>query len=165
MAGGFASGGTSRRRSRRLASLLAIKLTTAYLPLARSCRCCEPPRDDRLFRLEAHSPAAASRGWRVCVANTGVATADGGRRAGERANRVRANALAPSAIRTAENLQSWAATRATSMREDVAAAVLWLCSAEARAGDGQVIRLQLGLKLCVLRAASWFKYGDVGTKT
>jgi 3-oxoacyl-[acyl-carrier protein] reductase len=55
---------------------------------------------------------------------------------------VRANALAPAAIRTASNEASMGASARLIEREDVAAAVAFLCSPEARAITGQVIRLR-----------------------
>ncbi|HET9426191.1 MAG TPA: SDR family oxidoreductase [Gemmatimonadaceae bacterium] len=54
---------------------------------------------------------------------------------------VRANILAPAAIRTASNTASMPSTAKFVEREDVAAMVAWLCSDEARAVTGQVIRL------------------------
>jgi NAD(P)-dependent dehydrogenase (short-subunit alcohol dehydrogenase family) len=59
----------------------------------------------------------------------------------EKANGVRANALAPGAIRTAANLQSMGESARYVEREPVAEAVLYLCSEEARAITGQVIAL------------------------
>jgi NAD(P)-dependent dehydrogenase (short-subunit alcohol dehydrogenase family) len=59
----------------------------------------------------------------------------------EKANGVRANALAPGAIRTATNLQSMGESARYVEREAVADAVLYLCSEEARAITGQVIAL------------------------
>ena len=63
--------------------------------------------------------------------------ADEGRAAG-----VRANALAPSSIRTATNEASMGKDVRYIEREDVAAAVAFLCSREARAVSGQVVRLR-----------------------
>jgi NAD(P)-dependent dehydrogenase (short-subunit alcohol dehydrogenase family) len=59
----------------------------------------------------------------------------------ERANGVRANAVAPTAIRTEANLSTMGDTTRYVEREDVAAAVSWLCSDASRAVSGQVIRL------------------------
>ena len=52
---------------------------------------------------------------------------------------VRANAVAPTAIRTAANLATMGPDAAYVTREDVASVVLWLCSEQARAVTGQVI--------------------------
>jgi NAD(P)-dependent dehydrogenase (short-subunit alcohol dehydrogenase family) len=63
--------------------------------------------------------------------------ADEGRDAG-----VRANALAPGAIRTGTNEASMGTNAKYVEREDVAAAVVFLCSPASRAVSGQVIRLR-----------------------
>ena len=59
-----------------------------------------------------------------------------------RQSAVRANALAPGSIRTATNEASMGRDVAYIERADVAAAVLFLCSEQARAISGQVIRLR-----------------------
>lgn len=63
--------------------------------------------------------------------------ADEGRHTG-----VRANALAPGVIRTGTNEASMGANARYVEREDVAAAVAFLCSPASRAVSGQVIRLR-----------------------
>ena len=63
--------------------------------------------------------------------------AEEGREAG-----VRANALAPGAIRTATNEASMGAAARYVERGDVASAVLFLCSPASRAISGQLIRLR-----------------------
>jgi NAD(P)-dependent dehydrogenase (short-subunit alcohol dehydrogenase family) len=55
---------------------------------------------------------------------------------------VRSNAVAPAAIRTAANEASMGQDARYVEREDVAAAVAFLCSPEARAISGQIIRLR-----------------------
>jgi NAD(P)-dependent dehydrogenase (short-subunit alcohol dehydrogenase family) len=60
----------------------------------------------------------------------------------ERDGGVRANALAPAAIRTARNLAEMGADTAFVTREAVADVVVWLCSDGARAVTGQVIRVR-----------------------
>lgn len=57
----------------------------------------------------------------------------------ERAQGVRANAVAPTSIRTADNIASMGAGVAMVTREAVADVVLWLCSDSARAVSGQVV--------------------------
>ena len=57
----------------------------------------------------------------------------------EGARGVRANAVAPTAIRTAANVATMGPDAAYVTREEVANVVLWLCSEEARAVSGQVI--------------------------
>jgi NAD(P)-dependent dehydrogenase (short-subunit alcohol dehydrogenase family) len=57
----------------------------------------------------------------------------------EAARGVRANALAPTSIRTAANVAAMGADAHYVSREDVAKVVLWLCSEDARAVTGQVV--------------------------
>ena len=59
----------------------------------------------------------------------------------ERKNGVRANAIAPTMIRTATNVSDMGADRNYVERESVADAVRWLCSDAARDVTGQTIRL------------------------
>lgn len=59
----------------------------------------------------------------------------------ERANGVRANAVAPTAIRTADNLASMGSKIRYVEREEVADAVLFLCAETSRAVTGQILRL------------------------
>ncbi len=59
----------------------------------------------------------------------------------ERAHGVRANAVAPTSIRTAANVAAMGDRADYVSREEVAASVLWLCSDAARAVSGQVLRL------------------------
>ena len=62
--------------------------------------------------------------------------------AAEELGRVRANALAPTQIRTAENVAGMGENAAYVEREDVAEAVLYLCSDASRNVTGQAIKLQ-----------------------
>ena len=57
----------------------------------------------------------------------------------ERTAGVRANAIAPGTIRTAKNVAAMGAGAAYVEREQVAAAVTFLCSEAARAITGQVL--------------------------
>ena len=59
----------------------------------------------------------------------------------ERNNGVRANAVAPTSIRTAANVQSMGENVRYVEREEVAATVAYLCSDDASAVTGQVIAL------------------------
>jgi NAD(P)-dependent dehydrogenase (short-subunit alcohol dehydrogenase family) len=59
----------------------------------------------------------------------------------ERENGVRANAVAPTAIRTAANLESMGSKIRYVEREEVAESVLFLCSEASRAVTGQILRL------------------------
>jgi NAD(P)-dependent dehydrogenase (short-subunit alcohol dehydrogenase family) len=59
----------------------------------------------------------------------------------ERASGVRANALAPTSIRTAANEASMGSDARYVERDDVARMVVWLCSDASRPMTGQVIAL------------------------
>ena len=59
----------------------------------------------------------------------------------ERANGIRSNALAPTAIRTGTNLDSMGSNFAYVERESVAGVIAFLCSGEAANITGQVIEL------------------------
>ena len=59
----------------------------------------------------------------------------------ERKNGVRANAIAPTMIRTAMNIADMGADKAYVERESVADVVRWLCSDASRDVTGQAIRL------------------------
>ena len=147
MAGGFASSGTIADGAvDAWHRMIAINLTTAYLatraflPLVRRARGAIV-----YFASEAALPGSRVAGMApYAAAKTGLTVLTQAVAQEERANGVRANALAPGAIRTAANVQSMGDDARYVEREDVAAAVVWLCSEEARAVTGQVIRLQAG---------------------
>ena len=75
------------------------------------------------------------------IAKNGVATLMRAIAAEERKNGVRANALAPSAIRTAANLGSMGGKVRYVEREEVAAVVTFLCSEHASAISGVLVPL------------------------
>lgn len=144
LAGGFASGG--RVDGGDVAvwhRMLAINLTTAYLttrallPLLRS-----DGGAIVYFSSVAALPGGNPAGMASYAASkAGVIALMRAVSAEERASRVRANALAPIAIRTAENLASMGADARYVEREQVADAVLFLCSDAASAITGQVVAL------------------------
>jgi NAD(P)-dependent dehydrogenase (short-subunit alcohol dehydrogenase family) len=94
------------------------------------------------------SSAAALPGSRVArisayaVAKRGVITLMRAVAQEESQHGVRANAVAPTSIRTATNLESMGADAAYVDRSDVASTVLWLCSDEASGVTGEVVKLQ-----------------------
>ena len=145
MAGGFMPSGTVAESAVDVwQRIIAINLTTTYLatrafiPLLRAARGAIVS-----FASEAVLPGSRIAGMApYTAAKSGVALLMQAVAQEERANGIRANALAPGAIRTAANLDSMSADTRYVEREDVAAAVAWLCSDEARAVTGQVIRLQ-----------------------
>lgn len=144
MAGGFAmSGPVAQSDDEVWHRMFAINLTTAYL----ATRAFLPMLRAAGGAIVYFASQAALPGGRVAetsayaAAKSGVvmlmrAVADE-----ERKNDVRANALAPTAIRTAANLQSMGEGVRYVEREEVADAVEYLCGDESRAITGQVIGL------------------------
>lgn len=150
LAGGFGSSGTvAQSDPAAFERLMTINLTTAYLttraflPLVRRSRGAIV-----FFASEAVLDGARTSGISAYVAAKSAvvalmrAVADEGRDPGEGGGSVRANALAPGAIRTASNEASMGKDARYVEREDVAAAVAFLCSPAARAITGQTIRLR-----------------------
>jgi NAD(P)-dependent dehydrogenase (short-subunit alcohol dehydrogenase family) len=145
LAGGFASSGPMAQsdpgvfaRMMQINATTALLATRAFLPMLKTARgsivffASEVVVDG--VRTGGVSAYAASKAAVVALMRS---VADEGRGAG-----VRANALAPAAIRTASNRSSMGPEARYVEREDVAAAVAFLCSADAEAVSGQVIRLQ-----------------------
>ena len=145
LAGGFAmSGPLAESDPQIFERQLQINLTTAYLttraflPLLREARGAV-----LFFASEAVLEGARTSGISGYVAaKAGVvalmrSVADEGREYG-----IRANALAPASIRTATNEKAMGAEVRYIEREEVAAAVAFLCSPAANAITGQVIRLR-----------------------
>jgi NAD(P)-dependent dehydrogenase (short-subunit alcohol dehydrogenase family) len=145
LAGGFGlSGAIAESDPAVVSRQLQINFTTAYLttraffPLVRAVRgsvvffASEAVLDGT--RTTGIAGYAAAKSAVVALMRS---VADEGRDVG-----VRSNALAPAAIRTATNESSMGATTKYVEREDVAAAVAFLCSNAARAITGQIIRLR-----------------------
>lgn len=145
VAGGFAmSGPVDESDPAVLQKQLSINLLTAYnasrafLPMLRVRRgsvvyfasAAVLPGGDSLAKMSAYGAAKAG------VVALMRAVADE-----ERASGVRANAVAPTAIRTADNLRDMGEKERYVEREEVAEAVMFLCSEAARPISGQVIRL------------------------
>lgn len=123
--------------------MLTINLTTAaytagtFLPMVRAGRGALV-----FFASEAALPGARVAGMAAyAVAKQGVVTLMRAIAQEEQEHGVRANALAPAAIRTASNEKDMPAGSPWVERDEVAAAVRWLCSAEASAVSGELIRL------------------------
>ena len=145
LAGGFASSGPLAQsdpgvfsRMMQINATTALLATRAFLPMLKTARgsivffASEVVIDG--VRTGGVSAYAASKAAVVALMRS---VADEGRGSG-----VRANALAPAAIRTASNRSSMGPEARYVEREDVAAAVAFLCSSDAEAVSGQVIRLQ-----------------------
>jgi len=110
----------------------------AFLPLVRATKGAMV-----FFGSEAALPGARVAGIAAYAAAKGaVLTLVQAIAQEERDNGVRANALAPAAIRTAANIAEMGADAAYVTREAVADVVVWLCSDAARAVTGQVVRVR-----------------------
>lgn len=144
VAGGFAmSGPVAESDVAVLQRQLAINLTTAYtasryfLPLLRV-------RGGAVvyFASAAALPGeSAPRMSAYAAAKSGVLALMRAVAAEEHGANVRANAVAPTAIRTRDNLASMGGDTRYVERETVAEVVLFLCSEAARNISGQVLRL------------------------
>jgi len=107
----------------------------AFLPLLRAAKGALV-----FFASEAVLPGGRTSGISAYAASKSALVALMQSIAQEEAARgVRANALAPTSIRTAANLAAMGPDVAYVSREDVAKVVLWLCSEDARAVNGQLI--------------------------
>jgi len=145
LAGGFAaSGPLADSDPAAWARQFAINVTTAsltaraFIPLLRSTKGAFV-----FFGSEAALPGARVAGISAyAAAKTAVITLAQAIAQEERDNGVRANALAPTSIRTAANLADMGPDVAYVTREAVADVVLWLCSDAARAVTGQIIRVR-----------------------
>ena len=145
LAGGFAaSGPVADSDPAAWSRQFMINLTTAYvtarafLPLLRATKGAIV-----FFGSEAALPGARVAGiGAYAAAKTAVLTLAQAIAQEERDHGVRANALAPAAIRTAANLAEMGAEAPYVTREAVADVVLWLCSDAARAVTGQVVRVR-----------------------
>jgi NAD(P)-dependent dehydrogenase (short-subunit alcohol dehydrogenase family) len=144
LAGGFAmSGPVSESDPSVWQRQLAINLTTAYLttraflPLVRAAR-----GSIVFFASAAALPGSKPKEMSAyAAAKSGVLTLMRAVAEEERAHGVRANAVAPTSIRTASNLASMGESTRYVEREEVAEVVTWLCSDGAKAVSGQVIAL------------------------
>jgi len=145
LAGGFAaSGSVADSDPVAWGRQFAINTTTAYLtarafiPLLRGTRGAIV-----FFGSEAALPGARVAGISgYAAAKTAVLSLAQAIAQEERDNGVRANALAPTSIRTAANLAEMGPDAAYVTREAVADVVLWLCSDAARAVTGQIVRVR-----------------------
>ena len=143
-AGGFAmSGPVAESDFAAWQKQLQISLITAYL----STRACLPSLRAARGSIVYFASAAALPGSKTAnmsayaVAKAGVLALMQAVSQEERSNGVRANALAPTSIRTAANVSAMGADQAYVDRESVADAVQWLVSDGSRDVTGQVIRL------------------------
>jgi 3-oxoacyl-[acyl-carrier protein] reductase len=144
VAGGFAlSGPVAESDVAVLPRQLAINLTTAYhatrffLPALRAARGAIV-----YFASEAVAAGGSVAGiFAYAAAKAGVVTLMRAVAEEERDRGVRANAVAPAAIRTGTNIAAMGSGVRYVEREQVADTVLYLCSDAASAITGQIIRL------------------------
>ncbi len=144
MAGGFAMSGPVADSSLETWNRqLGINLTTAYLTARAFLPALRAGRGSVVFfASEAVLPGATgAKASAYAVAKSGVVALMRAIAAEERANGVRANAVAPGTIRTATNVRDMGAAVRYVEREQVAAAVTFLCSPEASAISGTVVPL------------------------
>ena len=144
LAGGFAMSGPVVSSDLQVwHRLLAINVTSACLTTRAFIPLLRPARGAIVyFASSAALPGADGAGmWAYAAAKSGVLALMRAVAAEERVHGVRANAVAPSAIRTADNLATMGESARYVEREDVTATVLFLCSDEAAAITGQVVAL------------------------
>src|SRR5215467_5420608 len=144
MAGGFAMSGPvadsalevwNRQLSINLTT--ALLTTRAFLPSLRRAR-----GSIVLFASQAALPGSPVANMSAyAVAKTGVAVLMRAIAAEERDNGVRANAIAPTAIRTAANLTAMGSDVRYVERQQVADVVTFLCSPAAGAITGELVPL------------------------
>ncbi len=144
MAGGFGmSGPVAESTDEVWRRQLGINLTTAYVTARAFIPFLRAGRGALVFfASQAALPGGAvAKMSAYAVAKTGVVALMRAIAAEERQNGVRANAVAPSSIRTASNVQSMGEAVHYVERQQVADAVLFLCSAQASAITGTVMPL------------------------
>lgn len=143
MAGGFAVTGPIAETSvADWEKQLAINLRTAFLSARAAIPMLRGGKGAAVFfsSESALSGAKLSRTAAYAVSKSGLLTFAIALSQEEASAGVRVNVVAPAAIRTASNTADMPNARFVE-REDVAATVAWLCSEEARAVTGQVLRL------------------------
>jgi len=142
LAGGFAkSGPVSESDPTVWARQLAMNATTAYLTTRAFLPQLRGVKGSLVFfASEAVLPGARTAELSAYVASKAAVVALMQAVAQEeRPHGVRANAVAPTTIRTADNVAAMGAGAAMVTREAVADVVLWLCSDASRAVSGQVV--------------------------
>jgi NAD(P)-dependent dehydrogenase (short-subunit alcohol dehydrogenase family) len=143
LAGGFAMSSVADSTLDVWQRQIALNLTTAalttraFLPLVREARGALV----YFGSAAALSGASAKNVAAYVTAKGGVLTLMRAVAEEERANGVRANAVAPTSIRTMANVNTMGSDAAFVEREDVARVVLWLCSDASKPVTGQVVAL------------------------
>lgn len=142
LAGGFArSGPVAESDASVWTRQFTLNATTAYLTARAFLPLLRTTKGSLVFAAsEAILPGGRTAGVSAYAASKSAVVALMQSVAQEEVpNGVRANALAPTSIRTAANIAAMGPDVAYVSREDVAKVVLWLCSEDSRAVNGQVI--------------------------
>ena len=145
LAGGFATSGPVAESDPALwAAQIAVNATTAYLVARAFIPLLRPSKGALLFvaseavlpggRVANHSAYVASKSAVVALMQA-IAQE-------ESEHGVRANALAPTTIRTAANVAAMGSNVHMVARDDVAETAVWLCSPGARAVTGQLVAVR-----------------------
>lgn len=145
IAGGFdTSGDIAQSDPAKWQRQFSINHLTAYLATRSFLPALRPGRGSIVYFASAAAlPGGVTRGMAAYAAAKGaVLTLMRSVAEQEAMTGVRANAIAPSAIRTTANEESMGSDAAYIERSDVADAVLFLCSDDARAVSGQVLELK-----------------------
>lgn len=144
LAGGFATSGAIPESDPAVwHRQIAINLTTAYLATRAFLPLLRPASGAVIYFASAAAlPGASTAGMSAyVVAKSGILALARVVADEERESGVRPNVIAPTAIRTRDNLASMGDGTAYVEKEAVAEIVVFLCSDEARAIRGQVVRL------------------------
>ncbi|HEX6965548.1 MAG TPA: SDR family NAD(P)-dependent oxidoreductase [Gemmatimonadaceae bacterium] len=144
-AGGFAmSGPVAESDPATWQRQFAINLTTAYLTTRALLPLLRPSRGAIVYFASAAALPGASvkRMAAYAAAKSGVVTLMHAVAQEERDTGVRANAVAPTAIRTEANLAAMGEHVRYVERDEIARTVMFLCSDAASAITGQVVELQ-----------------------
>ncbi len=142
LAGGFArSGPVSESDASIWTRQFAINATSAYLTARAFLPMLRASKGSLVFfASEAVLPGGRTAGVSAyAAAKSALVSLMQSIAQEEGPNGVRANAVAPTSIRTAANLAAMGTDAAYVSREDVAKVVLWLCSEDARVVNGQLI--------------------------
>lgn len=145
LAGGFSmSGSVADSDPAEWTRLFTINGTTTYLVARAFIPLLRVTRGSLVcFASEAALPGASAAGRAAYAAAKGaVVTLVHAIAREEREHGVRANAVAPSTIRTADNVAALGETAAMVSREAVADTVCWLTSEAARGVTGQLIAVR-----------------------
>lgn len=145
LAGGFAmSGPVADSDPAVMHRQIAINLTTAYLATRAFLPLLRAGKGAIVYFASASVlPDGSSKNMSgYAIAKAGVLALMRSVAAEEAGSGVRANALAPTQIRTAQNESAMGPDAAYVEREAIAEAVLFLCSPTSRHVNGQTIKLQ-----------------------